>query len=131
MHVVGAFGRLRKARDASESPERIEVLRATGDELMRISLMPHVEDELVGRAIHDGVARKDELDHAEARADVAAVVRRGVDDLLANLMGETCELIVRERLKIGRRLDRVKQANNHRRKVRQVYRPASPSLLSD
>ena len=62
--------------------------------------MAHVPDDLVARRIERGAERDGQLDHAEARADVAAGLRHDVDEALAHLVGERLQLLGLQRLDV-------------------------------
>ena len=64
---------------------------------MRIGLVADIPDELGARRVEDVVQRDGELDHAEARPEMPAGARHGVDGLAAHLAGELLELIDGER----------------------------------
>ena len=65
VHVVGAFAGLREAGKASVGAQRAEVLQASGDQLVRIRLMPHIEYDLILGAIEQAVKSQDDLDRAQ------------------------------------------------------------------
>ena len=85
MHVIGAFAGLGETGKASVGAQRAEVLQTSGDQLVRIRLMPHVEHDLILGAIEQAVQRQDDLDRAQRRSDVTAGFRGGGHDLLTNL----------------------------------------------
>ena len=94
MHVVGAFARTGKARDAVVGAQRVEAVAPPRHELVRIRLMSHVEDELVLGSVDEAVHGEDDLHRAERRGDMSACLRRGGDDLLADLLGEDAQLVL-------------------------------------
>ena len=65
MHVVGALVGLRKPGQAAVGAQRAEIIEAAGDQLMRISLVPNVEHDLVVRAIEHAVQGQDDLHRAQ------------------------------------------------------------------
>ena len=65
MNVVGAFAGLREAGKAPVGAQRAEVLQASGDQLVRIRLMPHIEHDLILGAIEQAVQSQDNLDRAQ------------------------------------------------------------------
>ena len=113
MHVVGALAGLREAGEASVGAQRLELLEAARDQLVRIGLMAHVEDEPVARAVQHAVHGQDDLHGTERRAHVTARLRRHGHDLLAYLAGEDGELFVGQQLEVGRRRDHVENAMVH------------------
>ena len=55
--------------------------------------MADVPDQPVGRRVEDVVQRDGQLDDAEARAQMAAGHRHGIDGLLPQLVGELPQLL--------------------------------------
>ena len=103
MHVMRAFVGTREARDAASLTQLIEDIATTRDQLMGIRLVPHIEHELVARRVDERVHGQDDFDSAERRRHMAARLRRGDDDLRANLVREDGKLLFSEQLQIGRR----------------------------
>ena len=101
MDVIRALGRLREAGYAAIGPQRGERVNAPGDELVRICLVPDVEDEAVFRGVDERMHGQDDLDGAERRRHMATRFRSGLDDLLANLLGYDAELVIGQQLEVG------------------------------
>ncbi len=101
MRVVRTFGRLRESGQATVGAQRVEALEPTRHQLVRIGLMPHVEDDVVLRAVELGMQGQDDLHRAERRGHMPARLRRGRDDFLANLARQYRELLVGEELQVG------------------------------
>jgi hypothetical protein len=108
-HVVLALGALEEARHARLLAQRLHPRVAPGEELVRVALVPDVPHELVARGVEHVVQRHGELDHAEPRADVAAGPRAHVDEPPADLVRERAQVVAREGLEVGRRLDAVEE----------------------
>ena len=70
--VVYALVRLGKAGDASELPQRTELLTPPGEQLMDVTLMPHVENEPVARRVEHAMDGDRQLDCAEVGRKVSA-----------------------------------------------------------
>jgi hypothetical protein len=96
-------------RHPAVATDRRERLAATGQHLVRIPLVPHVEYELVAGRIEDVVQRGQQLDGAQARRQVAARLGDGGDDLLAQLAGHLRHLLPAQPAEILRRRDLVQQ----------------------
>jgi hypothetical protein len=65
-----------------------ELAAAAGEELVHVALVGDVEDELIVGRREDAMQRESELDHAEIGADVAAVLCRDGNELVADFLGE-------------------------------------------
>ncbi len=110
MRIVGALARTREAGEAMVGAQGVELLQAARHQLVRIGLMPHIEDELVGGRIQQAVACQDDLHRAQRRGHMTAGLRRGGDDLLADLIGQDGQLRHREQMEVGRRGDAIQYA---------------------
>ncbi len=60
----------------------------TRDDLVDVRLMTGVPQDRIGRRVEDPVERQRQFDRAEVRAEVATVLRDGLDDEVADLTGE-------------------------------------------
>ena len=78
----------REAAEASVGAYGVEPLAAACDDLVSIGLMAHVPDELVVGGVEDIVEREGKFDGAEAGSQMAGMSREGVDNILAQLVGE-------------------------------------------
>ena len=97
--VVLALRAAREPADAAELAERAEALVAAGDELVRVGLVAGVPDDRLARRLEEPVEGERDLDDAERRAEMAAGLRDGRDDRLADLLGE------REQVALGEAAD--------------------------
>src|ERR1700716_724384 len=68
--VLGLFAR-RVPGKAAGLPESREVLCATCDDLVHVSLMACVPDNCIFRAVEDPMESKSQLDHAEVGGEMA------------------------------------------------------------
>ena len=100
--VVFTLGAFQEAGDPAFLPQRLHLRVAPGEQLVRIALMADVPHELIARRPERGVERDRELDHTEARTDVAARARHDVDEPRPHLVGERAELVTGEGAKVGR-----------------------------
>jgi hypothetical protein len=101
-----ALGEPGQAALGADAPER---LAPAGEELVRVGLVADVPDQPVLRRGEHAVQRHVDLDRAERGAEVPAVAGAGVHDLLAELLAERGELLRRQPLEVGGRVDRVEQ----------------------
>ena len=104
-HVVRRLGASREAADAVELAQRPEPLEPAGQQLVRVGLVAGVPDDPVARRLEQPVERDRQLDDAERRAEVAAGVRDGPDDRLADLDRQLRELDLVEAAQVGGVLD--------------------------
>src|SRR5207247_10702438 len=81
-------------------PQGVQPVVATGQDLPRIALMPHVPDDLVTGRIERGAQRHRQLDDAEPGADVATREGDDIDEPLAYLIRQQLELFRRECLDV-------------------------------
>ena len=94
VHVVRALVRPREPGDAARLAQGVELGATARDELVRVSLVPHVEHETVLGGVDERMHGQDNLDGPERRCHMAARLRRGGHDLLAYFMCEDAQLLV-------------------------------------
>ena len=97
------------AREPAGLPELLEPGRAAGDDLVHVRLVPGVPQDGVAGRVEDAVESEGQLDRAEVRAQVAAVLGHGGDDEVADLAGQLVELFGREPAQVGGLVDGVEQ----------------------
>jgi hypothetical protein len=104
--VVGALGSAAKAASPAGLAEVFKKLTAaTGEQFMHVALVADVEDKLVlGRGKH-AVERDGEFDDTEIWTDVAAVFSGSRDNLIADFLGESRELVGGKSFNVGRAVD--------------------------
>ena len=88
-------------RQAAVLADRVQLLAAPGQDLVRVGLVAHVPEDLVPGRLQHRVQRHGQLARAEVRAEVAADLPDGVDDVLAHLLGELQELRLGEALEVA------------------------------
>ena len=96
-----------------------------GEELVDVSLVAHVENELVLGRVEHAVQGDGQLDHAEVRPQVTADPVRvrlahHVDQLLAHLLGQLLQVALGQGLEVGGRMDFVEQAHPGLRRARSL-----------
>ena len=94
-------------REAPVLADRVELLAAAREDLVRVGLVADVPEHLVARRVEQRVDRDRDLAGAEVRAEVAADLADRVDDQLADLLRHLDELVVVEALQVGRAVDLV------------------------
>jgi len=94
--IVRALFAIKEAGGSAALAQFLEGCAATGEKLVDVALVGDVEDEFISRSREYAVERDSELNHAEVRADVAALARSDADEFLADLGSELRELGGRE-----------------------------------
>ena len=94
--------------------------------LWRVGLVADVPEDLVARRVEQRVQRDGDLAGAEVRAEVPADLAHGVDQQLADLLGDLLELVVGEPVEVGGAVDAVEDAGHEGRvKMKSVMRSSS------
>ena len=110
--VVLALGAQHEAVEAAGLADGLQALAAAGEDLVDVGLVADVEEELVLRGIEDGVQGQGQLDHAEVGAEVAAGLGQGLNEELADLLGQLGHLRKAQALQIGGRVDGLQQCSH-------------------
>ncbi len=135
--VVFALGALGETREAAALAQRADAVAPAGQDLVRVGLVADVPDQPVARRVEHPVQRHRQLDDAEARAQMAARHRDGLDGLEAQLVGDLAQLRFRVRAQILGCLDGVEERGlahggassfQHRRSRRRADRGAPSEL---
>ena len=71
----------------------MEELPAPGQDLVRIGLMPHIEQQPVAGGVETVVKREDQFDRSQIGGEVAAVLADRGEDEFANLRGDSGQLV--------------------------------------
>ena len=100
--VVRALLARGKSRESSRLTQGLEVVGATGDQLMRVGLVARVPDNRVTRALENTVQGQRQLDHAQIRGQMTAVGLNRIDDLRADFIGQRSHLVGGKPTQIGR-----------------------------
>uniref|UniRef100_A0A6J6A146 Unannotated protein n=1 Tax=freshwater metagenome TaxID=449393 RepID=A0A6J6A146_9ZZZZ len=85
--------------------DRRELVPATGQNLVWISLMADVPEDLVARRIEHRMKSDREFAGTEVRAEVPPDLTDGVDDVLAHLLRHLLKLCVIETVEVLRAVD--------------------------
>jgi hypothetical protein len=99
-------------------------MKPSGEHLVDVSLVAHVEEQLILWGIEDRVQRQRQLDHAQIRPQVAAGFGERLNQEYANLLGQLRHLRKVQALQIGGRVNRLKQ-RSHRLPSPEKCRAAS------
>src|SRR5438445_5108283 len=99
--VILRFVTTKKSRQSAVFLDRMKLIASSGQYLVRVSLMADVPDELVARRIKNVVHRHRELDRSETCSCVASDPRAGVDNELANLVGNFLQILDTKLTKVG------------------------------
>ena len=83
--VLGLVDRA-EGREAAVLADRVKLVAAAGEDLVRVGLVADVPEHLVARGVEQRVDRHGDLAGAEVRAEVAADLADRVDDQLADLL---------------------------------------------
>ena len=119
--VVLGLGDRAEGREAVVLADGVEAVAPTGEDLVRVGLVPDVPQDLVGRGVQQRVQRDGQLAGAEVGAEVPADLADRVDDQLADLLRERLQLLVREPLEIVGAVDRVEERHRRDRSLDAVY----------
>lgn len=99
--IVWAFFRSGITGEATIRADSVEAGKAPGEELVRISLMASVPDEIVSGGIEDIVEGDGQLDSSEVGGEVAAGMRYVLDKEVTQLIAELRERFARESAQVG------------------------------
>jgi hypothetical protein len=91
--VVLALAPAREAADAVDLAQRVEAVPAPGEQLVGVRLVTGVPHDPVARRVHDPVKGEGDLDRAERARQVAAGHLDGANHLLAQLPGESVQVL--------------------------------------
>jgi hypothetical protein len=99
--IVWGLGATWEAANTAKLAECAESRKSTGEEFVRIRLVPSVKDDTVDRRVHHSMEGDRELYNAEAWPKVSPGNSGGGDDGGTELLGNLVELCVGERLQAG------------------------------
>lgn len=103
--VVRRFAAARKTGNAAALPQCLHRLAPTGQDLVRIGLVPDVPDDAIARRIEYVVQRDGQFDGTEIGGKMPAGGGDVVQHEIAQLGREIRQLCARELLEVGRRVD--------------------------
>ncbi len=103
--VVRAFSRLAVAGHIIVMGRIHERLFPAGQNLVRVTLVRDIEDNLVNGGVEHIMQSHSRLHHSEVRADVASVIADLVDQIVPGLICKNIELVDVQLLDVGRAVD--------------------------
>ena len=115
--VVLTFAALEEAGQAILLSQRVEAVAAAGEQLVRIALMSHIPDQLIGWRVEHRMQRDGELDHAESSANVPAGAGTVVDQERPHVGGQRPQLVARQPLQVSGRLHSVEDGHSQAPKM--------------
>ena len=86
--VVLALGSKQESVQSSVLTHRSELLPASSQDLVNVTLMADVEEDLVGGSLEDAVQGDREFDDAEIRSKVASCFGKRTDQVFPDLLGK-------------------------------------------
>ena len=86
--IVGALGGIQERGDPIRLPQGRHARAPSGHQLVRVGLVPHVEDEPVPRRLEDAVQPHHQLHHPQRGAQMPAHPAADLDDVLAQSLAE-------------------------------------------
>ncbi len=86
--VVLALSAQHEAIEPARLANRLHALQPSSEHLVDVSLVAHVEEQLILWGIEDRVQRQRQLDHAQIRPQVAAGLGERLNQEFANLLGQ-------------------------------------------
>src|SRR5260370_24467748 len=91
--VMLALGAHRKAAQAPRAADGAKAVPPVGQQFVHIDLMAYVPDKFVLRRLESVMERDGQLDHAQIRAEMAAIPGQAFDEFQANLLRQLLELL--------------------------------------
>ena len=99
--IMLALGAQREAVQAVRRADGVKAVLAAGQQLVDVALVAHVPDKFVLGRGEDVVQREGQFDHAEVRAEMAAVLGQLADQLRADLLRQLVQLLQRQFFDVG------------------------------
>jgi hypothetical protein len=93
--------------------DRLELVAAPGDDLVRVGLMADVPDDLVSRRVEQGVHCHSDLAGAQVGAEVTADLAHRVDQQLAHLLRDLLQLVLAQAVEVLGAVDAVEELFGH------------------
>src|SRR5512147_1980777 len=99
--IVFTFFPLTEPAQPAVLPQRMKLLPASSEKLMRITLIAGIPDDLVGGRIQEIMQRNRQFYDTQVRRQVSADGGHSTDNLLANFLGQGWKVIGGQPLQIG------------------------------
>lgn len=113
--VVFGFQTFGKAGNPAELPQRGHCLAATRENFVRIGLVPDVPDNAIMGCVENVMQCYREFDRTKVGREVTTRSGHGLQNALAQFVGDLFEVTPVERLEIGGRVDPVKKLSRHKK----------------
>jgi hypothetical protein len=111
--VIGGLEAIGETAEAILLSQRVQLVTTPGQDLVRVALVAHVEDEAIVFEVEDVVERDAQLDGAHARAEVASRHGHDVHDVVAHLVRHLRELLARDALEVVGPVDLIEELIRH------------------
>ena len=105
--IVFALGAEEEAVQSAVLADGVDLLAATGEHFVHVTLVADVEEDFVLGRIESAVQGDGELDHAEVRSEVSAGFGDGADEFVADVLGEQRQIFLGHSADVGRAVDAV------------------------
>ncbi|MCY1392963.1 hypothetical protein D9M68_623770 [compost metagenome] len=110
--VVLAFHAAREGGDTVLLAQGAHLFAAPGEDLVRIGLVAHVPDQTVFGRVVDVVQGNGQFHHAQAGAEVAAGLADGIEQVLAQFVGQGFQLSLTKPAQLFRRRRAIEQGRD-------------------
>ena len=114
--VLGLVDRAERGQ-AAVLADRLELVAAAGQDLVRVGLVADVPHDLVARRVEQRVHRDGDLARAEVGAEVAADLPDRVDQQLADLLRDLLQLVLGQAVQVLGAVDAVEERLGHDERV--------------
>lgn len=107
--VVLAFAAAREGRDTVLLAQAEHAVTAPGEDLVRVGLVPHVPHQPVVRGVEHVVQGDGQLDDAQTGTKMPTGLPNGVEQFLAQFVGQRFQVGFGQPAQAGRRVSAVEQ----------------------
>ena len=128
--VVLAFAAEQKSIEPLVLADGGKAIEAAGEQLVNVALMAHIKDKLVFWSFKNTMQRDRQFDHAKIGSEVAAGIRKNLDEFVADLLSELRKRTGVEFFQVRRRLNRLKKRSSWCVRGREVQVSLSGSKSS-
>jgi hypothetical protein len=114
-HVVLRLEDRAERRKTAVGADRGQFVAPARQDLVRVSLVPDVPDDLVARRVEHRVERDRQLAGAEVGGEVPSDLSDGLDDVLADLLSQLLQLVVAQLVEVFGQSDSIEQVRHRAR----------------
>ena len=107
--IVLTFRPLEESAEAVLDPQGLKLFPPAGDNFMGVGLMAHIPYQFVVGRIKHVMERDGQIDDAEGRTEVAAILFHDRFNQLPNFTGQLRQLLRRKLLQVRRTVDALEQ----------------------